>query len=70
MTVYMELGLHCEIYTIAVLHFGSEQGSVNLQHAKPLTRQPKGNQIIQIGFVHSKPTKNIHNIIDEDGSMT
>jgi len=40
------------------------------QHAKSLTRQPKGDQIIQIGFVRAEPTKDIHNIIDENSSMT
>jgi hypothetical protein len=44
---------------------------VAVQHAilKPLTRQLKGNQIIEIGVAYA-PTKDIHNIIDEDGSMT
>ena len=70
MTFYVDLAPRFGISTIAALNFASEQGSANLQQSRSLTRQRKGNQIIQIRFVHGKPTKDIHNIIDEDSSMT
>jgi hypothetical protein len=43
---------------------------VTIQHAKSLTRQMKGIQIIHNAFVRGEPTKDIHNIIDEDSSVT
>jgi hypothetical protein len=47
----------------------SHVNKVVVQHAKSLTRQLKGIQIIQFGFARV-PTKDIHNIIDKDSSMT
>ena len=43
---------------------------VTAEHAKSLTRQVKGKQIIQISFVCAEPTKDIHNTIDNDSSVT
>ena len=40
-----------------------------VQHVKSLTRQLKGNQIVQKGSARVS-TEDIHNIIDEDSSMT
>jgi hypothetical protein len=47
----------------------SHVNKVAAQHAKSLTRQLKGIQIIRIGYAR-EPAKDIHNIIDEDSSMT
>jgi hypothetical protein len=43
---------------------------VTIQHAKSLTRQLKGIQIIQKAFTLGQPTEDIHNIIDKDSSVT
>jgi hypothetical protein len=48
----------------------SHVNMVTIQHAKSLTRQVKGIQIIRKAFVPGGPTKDIHNIIDEDSSVT
>ena len=68
-TFYVDLAPCFGIQTIAVLRFACEQNKVAARHATSLTRQLKGNQIIQTG-ISREPTKDIHNIIDEDSSMT
>jgi hypothetical protein len=50
------------------LRWISNVNKVAVQHAKSLTRQLKGIQIIQNGFAR-EPTKDIHNIVDKDSSM-
>src|ERR1700679_1053291 len=47
----------------------SHVNKVAAQQAKSLTRQLKGIQFIQIGVARG-PTKDIHDIIDEERSMT
>jgi hypothetical protein len=47
----------------------SHVSKVVVQHVKSLTRQLKANQIVQVGIAR-EPTKNIHDTIDEDSSMT
>ena len=41
-----------------------------IEHAKLLTRQLKGIQIIYKASVHGGPTKDVHYIIDKDSSVT
>jgi hypothetical protein len=43
---------------------------LGIKHAKWLTRQLEGGQVIQVGFVTTTPTKDIHNIVDNGNSMT
>jgi hypothetical protein len=47
----------------------SHVNKVTIQHAEPLTRQLKGIQIIHTAFARV-PTKDVHNIIDKDSSMS
>jgi len=46
------------------------KGADAVQYAKSLTRQLERSQITQVGSVDATATKDIHNIIDEGGSMT
>jgi hypothetical protein len=41
-----------------------------VQYAESLTRQLERSQITQVGPVDTTATKDIHDIIDEGGSMT
>jgi hypothetical protein len=50
--------------------FVSEECVELNRHAKSLTRQLEGGQIIQAVSVDTAPTKDIHNIVDEGSSMT
>src|SRR5580658_290034 len=47
----------------------SHVNMVTIQHAKSLTRQLKGIQIIHNALVPGGPTIDINNIVDEDSSV-